>query len=186
MTETAPLFDAGPYRVPPAVIPKEAAVILFDTAAELSATAADIAASIAEGRACPDLLDHARDMLYTLTDETGDTPDPAPPPVPSRWLPARVLAYARARHAFNANDIAEYESGVCWDTTEFLRLNRAVADAETGVPAWVQAFVDRVIERRLHYWDHIPAQADASDAYDRPLPVVLTPKAIAALAGDTQ
>lgn len=50
---------------------------MHDTAAELSATAADIAASIAEARACPDLLSHARDMLDTLTVVVGGA-TPAP------------------------------------------------------------------------------------------------------------
>ena len=50
----------------------------YDTAAELSATAADIAANITEDRACPALLDHARDMLDSLTADLGGT-DPDRP-----------------------------------------------------------------------------------------------------------
>jgi hypothetical protein len=46
---------------------------IYDTAAELSATAADIAANAAEGRACPDELAHARDMLDTLAADLGET-----------------------------------------------------------------------------------------------------------------
>ena len=48
---------------------------LFDTAAELSATAADIAANIAEARACPDLIGHARDLLDALAVVFGDGRD---------------------------------------------------------------------------------------------------------------
>lgn len=114
---------------------------------------------------------------------TRNSPHPAPSPAPRRWLPARVRAYARARRALAANAIEEYESGVCWDTTEFLRLNRAAADAKTGVPGWVQALADWVILRRLRYWDRIPNPAIEAMGQDRPLPVALTPKALTALAG---
>jgi hypothetical protein len=155
---------------------------LYEVAAELSATAGDIAANLSDARACPGLLARARDMLDTLAAEIGDTPDPAP--TPSGWLAPRVLTYARARHALDANAIEEYEAGVCWDTPEFLRLNRAVADAETGVPGWVQAVAEWVIGRRLRYRDHIPNAAIDADADDWPLPVALTPKALAALGGD--
>jgi hypothetical protein len=154
---------------------------LYDTAAELSATAGDLADNIADDRACPGLVARARALLDTLAAEIGDTPDPAPAPV--GCLPARVLAYTRARHALDANAIEEYESGVCWDTTEFLRLNRAVTAAETGVPGWVQAVADWVIGHRLRYRDHIPNPAIDAGAGDWPLPVALTPKALAALPG---
>jgi hypothetical protein len=153
---------------------------LYDTAAELSATAADLAASISDDRACPGIVARARTLLDTLAAEIGDTPDR--PPVPRGWLPARVLAHARARRALDENAIRDYGDGVTWDTPEFLRLNRAVAAAENGVPAWMQALTCWVIERRLRYWDHVGDTAD----YDRPLPVALTPKALATLAGDGQ
>ena len=155
---------------------------LYDTACELSATAADVADNLTDDRACPGLVARARDLLDTLAVEIGDTPDPAP--AARGWLPARVLAYARARHALDANAIEEYEAGVCWDTTQFLRLNRAVANAETGVPGWVQAVADWVIGRRLRYHDHIPNAATDAEADDWPLPVALTSKALAALARD--
>lgn len=64
----------------------------YETAAELSATAADIAANVAEGRACPDLLDHARDMLDTLAaDLGGANPDR---PVPYSLTPKARAALA--------------------------------------------------------------------------------------------
>lgn len=39
---------------------------LYDAAVDLSATAADIAADIADGRACPGHLDHARALVASL------------------------------------------------------------------------------------------------------------------------
>lgn len=151
---------------------------LFDTAAELSVTAADIAADLADERACPGAVARARGLLDILAAEIGDTPDPIP--VPRGWLPARVVAYARARRALDENAIRDYQDGVTWDTPEFLRLNRAVAEAENGVPGWGQTFIAWAIERRLRYWDHVGDTAD----YDCPLPVALTRKALAALAED--
>jgi hypothetical protein len=64
----------------------------YETAAELSATAADIAANTAEGRGCPDLIGHARDMLDDLAAEIGDT-DPAHP-VPYTLTPKALAALA--------------------------------------------------------------------------------------------
>lgn len=61
----------------------------YDTAAELSATAADIAASTAEGRACPDELAHARDMLDNLAADLGETDPDRPVPY---TLTAKALA----------------------------------------------------------------------------------------------
>jgi hypothetical protein len=61
----------------------------YETAAELSATAADIAANTAEGRGCPDLLGHARDLLDTLAAEIGDTDTDRPVPY---TLTAKALA----------------------------------------------------------------------------------------------
>lgn len=64
----------------------------YETAAELSATAADIAANTAEGRACPDELAHARDMLDTLATDLGET-DPTRP-VPYTLTPKALAALA--------------------------------------------------------------------------------------------
>jgi hypothetical protein len=64
----------------------------YETAAELSATAADIAANTAEGRACPDLLDHARDMLDTLADDLGGAD--LDRPVPYTLTPKALAALA--------------------------------------------------------------------------------------------
>jgi hypothetical protein len=67
---------------------------LYDTACELSATAADIAANTAEGRGCPDLIGHARDMLDTLAVEIGDAdPDRS---IPYTLTPKAVAALAKA------------------------------------------------------------------------------------------
>ena len=64
----------------------------YETAAELSATAADIAANTAEGRGCPDLIGHARDMLDTLAADLGGT-DPDRP-VPYTLTPKALAALA--------------------------------------------------------------------------------------------
>jgi hypothetical protein len=126
------------------------------------------------------LAAEVRRLRTALTAKTGATPALAP--VPRGWLPARVRTYARARGALDENAIRDYRDGVTWDTPEFLRLNRAVADAETGVPPWIRALTDWVTARKLHYWEHVGADAD----YDRPLPVALTPKALAALTAGGQ
>jgi hypothetical protein len=67
---------------------------ICDTAAELSATAGDIAANLAEGRACPDLIGHARDMLDTLAADLGGA-DPDRP-VPYTLTPKALAALAEA------------------------------------------------------------------------------------------
>jgi hypothetical protein len=64
----------------------------YETAAELSATAADIAANAAEGRACPDVLSHARDMLDTLAATIGETDLDRPVPYSLTSKALAVLA----------------------------------------------------------------------------------------------
>jgi hypothetical protein len=129
------------------------------------------------------LAAEVRRLRTALTAQAGCTSDPAP--VPRGWLPTRLLAYARARRALDEDAIRDYRDGVTWETPEFLRLNRAVADAETGVPPWMQTLTDWAIERKLRYWKHVRDNATTAD-YDRPLPVALTPKALAALAASGQ
>jgi hypothetical protein len=69
-------------------------ITLHDAACELSATAADIAANTAEGRGCPDLIGHARDILDTLAAEIGGA-DPDRP-VPYALTPKALAALAEA------------------------------------------------------------------------------------------
>jgi hypothetical protein len=63
--------------------------------------------------------------------------------------------YARARRALCLNSIADYAAGVVWETDEFLRFNRAVAEAERGVPWWRRWWIDRRILRELDYWNRM-------------------------------
>lgn len=94
----------------------------------------------------------------------------------------KLTAYTRARRALCENTIEEYEAGVAWETPEYLRLNDTVAQAKNGAPAWARTLTDWVILRRLRYWQHVGDTL----GYDRPLPVALTPKALALLDGDDQ
>ena len=64
----------------------------------------------------------------------------------------RAVRYARARRDLTVNDMCEYAAGVDRETPEFLRLNRAVADAEAGVPWLVQEAIDRWVLWRTGYW----------------------------------
>ena len=66
---------------------------------------------------------------------------------------AKLVRYSRARRDLTVNDMDEYAAGVDRETPEFLRLNRAVADAEAGVPRWVQEVIDRWVLWRVGYWD---------------------------------
>jgi hypothetical protein len=64
---------------------------VHDTAAELSASAADIAANIADARACPHLIGHARELLDALADVLGDATDL---PIPYALTPKALAALA--------------------------------------------------------------------------------------------
>lgn len=64
----------------------------------------------------------------------------------------RAARYGRARLDLTVNDMHEYAAGVDRETPEFLRLNRAVAAAEAGVPRWLQELIDRWVLWRVGYW----------------------------------
>ncbi len=68
---------------------------------------------------------------------------------------AAIERYTKARRALDVNAIEEYEAGIDWETPEFLRLNREVADAERGVSWWRRWLISRRILRELDYWDRM-------------------------------
>ena len=68
---------------------------------------------------------------------------------------AAIERYTAARRALDENALADHAAGIAWETDEFLRLNRAVADAERGVPWWRRWAIDRRILRELDYWNRM-------------------------------
>ncbi len=82
---------------------------------------------------------------------------PATRPTLTDRLAGRAAAerYAKARRALDTNAIEDYAAGIDYETPEFLRLNRAVFDAERGVPWWRRALIDRRILRELDYWNRM-------------------------------
>lgn len=64
-----------------------------------------------------------------------------------------AIRYSRARRALSLNEMRGFAAGEVAETPEFLRLNRAVADAEEGVPWWLQELIDRWVLWRVGYWD---------------------------------
>jgi hypothetical protein len=66
-----------------------------------------------------------------------------------------IERYAAARRALDVNAIEEYAAGIRHETPEFLRLNRAVAEAEHGGSWWRRALIDRRILRELNYWERM-------------------------------
>jgi len=74
--------------------------------------------------------------------------------------PAAVARYDSARRALNANYLADVEAGRLEETDEFLRLNRAVADAECFVPRWLVWMTDQRILRETNFWARLGEAAE--------------------------
>jgi hypothetical protein len=68
---------------------------------------------------------------------------------------AAIERYTNARRALCENSIADYTAGIGYETPEFLRLNRAVSEAEAAVPWWRRWLIDRRILRELGYWERM-------------------------------
>jgi hypothetical protein len=80
------------------------------------------------------------------------------------WAGCDSATYEQVRYAFDANTLAEAEAGIMDETDEFLRLNRAVTEAEYGVPFWTRMRIDARILRQLDYWRRLDAALARVDA----------------------
>jgi hypothetical protein len=68
---------------------------------------------------------------------------------------AAAYRYARARLVLDRLSLEEYAAGIDTETPAFLAANRAVIDAEAGVPWWRRAVIGHRVLAHLGYWERM-------------------------------